>query len=551
MLRIFRKHWPLITVFILSLAISWPIFMPGYFTHHDDLQVMRIFEMRRCFEDLQIPCRWVPDMGYGFGFPEFNYYGVLPYYIGGILSYLVGYIVAAKLLFLIPLLLGGFTFYFLAKEIFGEYAGFISTVVYLFAPYRALDSYVRGAVAESFAMAIAPLLFFLIYKLIKEKSNKYLLFFSAALGAFLTCHNIMTLFFVPVLILWTVFWLYNEKFKPLIQVIISFVLGLGLSAFFTIPAFLEKDLVQSDTLIKGDLNYLVHFVTAPQLFLDRSWGFGASLPGPLDTISFQIGWPLWWLVALLPLVLFLYIKKTNRTQIYLGAGLLLIFLTTLFMMHLKSNFIWESFPILKFAQFPWRLLSISIFVGSLAGGLLISILQGKLKIWLGALIVILAVVLNFSYFRPDKIYPLTDSEKLSGELWEVQQRASVLDYLPKTALQPREPAQKMPFILSGLADVKSFDNYSNRWQTSLVVKEKSEIIVPVFYFPNWKVYSKGSELGTEVDHIGRIKLWLDPGEYIIQGYFENTLVRSVSNFITLISMIVVLIMFFNRRRLRW
>src|SRR4051812_19673057 len=104
--KIFINYWHLILIGFLGLLVSWPIFLPGYFTHHDDLQVMRIFEMRKCIEDLQIPCRWVPDMGYGNGFPLFNYYGNLPYYIGAFLSYLLGYINSAKTLFLIPLLLG-------------------------------------------------------------------------------------------------------------------------------------------------------------------------------------------------------------------------------------------------------------------------------------------------------------------------------------------------------------------------------------------------------------------------------------------------------------
>src|SRR5258708_5359335 len=94
---------PITLIALLSILIVWPLFLPGYFSHHDDLQVMRIFEMRRCFTDLQIPCRWVPDMGYGNGFPLFNYYSVFPYYIGGLLSYVFGYIISAKILFFIPL----------------------------------------------------------------------------------------------------------------------------------------------------------------------------------------------------------------------------------------------------------------------------------------------------------------------------------------------------------------------------------------------------------------------------------------------------------------
>src|SRR5688500_17028486 len=111
------NFWPIILLSVISIIISIPIFQSGYFTHHDDLQVMRIFEMRKCLEDFQIPCRWVPDLGYGNGFPLFNFYPVLPYYIGAILSYIFGFVVSAKIIFLIPLMLAGFSMYILAKSI--------------------------------------------------------------------------------------------------------------------------------------------------------------------------------------------------------------------------------------------------------------------------------------------------------------------------------------------------------------------------------------------------------------------------------------------------
>jgi len=91
------KHWQLILIFILGLSISWPLFKSGYFSHQDDLQVIRLVEMRKCFADFQIPCRWVPDMGWGNGFPLFNFYGVFTYYLGAVISFLTGYLVASKI----------------------------------------------------------------------------------------------------------------------------------------------------------------------------------------------------------------------------------------------------------------------------------------------------------------------------------------------------------------------------------------------------------------------------------------------------------------------
>src|SRR3989304_7893353 len=73
---------PILVVIAFALLASKGLIGKGYFNMHDDLQIMRQLEMEKCFLDRQIPCRWVPDMGYGFGYPLFNFYPPLPYLVG-------------------------------------------------------------------------------------------------------------------------------------------------------------------------------------------------------------------------------------------------------------------------------------------------------------------------------------------------------------------------------------------------------------------------------------------------------------------------------------
>jgi hypothetical protein len=550
--KILANNWsPLILIILLSSLIIWPIFMPGYFTHHDDLQVIRIFEMRKCLEDFQIPCRWVPDMGWGYGFPLFNYYGVLPYYIGAVMSFLVGFIVAAKILFLIPLILGGVSMYFLGKELFGRNGGLVSGILYLFAPYRSLDTYVRGAVAESFALAIVPLVFLFFLKLIRNPSRNNFLLSSLSLGLFLINHNIMTLFFMPFLIIWIVYWVLTEKFKAFLQLIFSFVLGIGLAAFFIFPAFIEKDLVRTDTLTSFDLNFRVHFATISQILLDRSWGYGASVLGPSDTISFQVGWPHLGLVLLtiiLTIVMTSGVVKSRFFNKYERVGLVailtIVFLTSIFMMHNKSAFIWESIKILHFSQFPWRFLSIAIFTSSLLGGIFILLFKINIQKWLMLVIITTTVLLNWNYFKPDKFLQINDQDKLSGDLWEQQRMGAIFDYLPKTAIEPREAAPKQPVVIQGEAEVYDYLLKSNRWSFNINVKSPSVIEVPVFDFPHWIVKLNGQKLIHASDnYVGRIEVELPIGSHQVSGVFSNTLVRSISNLISFISVVLLVLIY--------
>lgn len=535
-----HKHWPILTILGLTILTAWPTFLPGYFSHHDDLQIMRIFEMRKCLEDFQLPCRWVPDMGYGNGYPLFNYYAVLPYYIGAKLSFFVGFLTSAKILFALPLFLGAVSMYILAKELFGLYPAILAAILYTFAPYKALDTYVRGDVTESFAMAIIPLCFYFALKLIKEGSSNYILALSLSLGLFLTSHNIMTVLFMPILLTIIVYFLISKNWKNLSKVVFGFLLGIGTSAFFILPAFFEKNLVQIDNLIKLDLNFRAHFATLNQLFFNRVWGYGASFPGPYDTISFQIGWPHWWIViaSLFTILISLRSKQKNMLPtLFLG-----IFAFSVFMTHIRSAFIWEKIEILKFIQFPWRFLSVAVFSSSLLGAYLLQNFKKGQK-YLGLSLVILTIVLNWNFFKPKEFYPnLTEKEKLSGKLWEDQQKAAILDYLPRTAVQPREAAPDEPLIVSGKGIVEKFENRSNRWQFNAKVEDKTQIEVPVFDFPIWRVKVNGKEANfSNQNYLGRISLNFEKaGKYLISGRFTDTPIRKISNLISFISLIVLI-----------
>src|SRR6266852_9338680 len=100
-----KKYLPLLVVIIFGLIAAKGLIGSGYFNMHDDLQMMRQLEMEKCFLSLHIPCRGVPDKGYGFGFPLFNFYPPLPYLFGEIFRVFgVAVVVTVKLTFIFAFL---------------------------------------------------------------------------------------------------------------------------------------------------------------------------------------------------------------------------------------------------------------------------------------------------------------------------------------------------------------------------------------------------------------------------------------------------------------
>ncbi len=528
-------------ILIASIPAGWYLFGPGYYNMHDDLQVMRIFEMEKCLRDGQIPCRWSPDMAYGYGQAMFNFYSAFPYYFGVLIRILtfLSIIATVKFTFFLSILFSGLGMYLLAREFWGRLGGFVSSVLYIYAPYHALDVFVRGALAESWAIAILPWLWLSIYKLVRNPNFLNGCFLALNLFLLLTTHNVSTLIYFLPSLGWGLFWLLRErKLKSFLYVGFYGILGLGLSAFFIIPAIYETRFVQIDNLKKDYSDYHAHFVSLNQLFFERKWGDGPSIWGPEDDISFQIGWPHWWIVA--PAFIFsiwFFLRKKRFLEPLLIFSLIFLFLLTSFLTHPRSVFIWEKVPLMAFVQFPWRFLALVIFSLSFLGGFLVWIkYRGRTLVAL--ILVILTFLLNISYFKPIHFSRLVkDEDKLTGLAFELQQKAAIVDYLPKTAeVVPPAPAPESPNIIEGDGHVWGFSKGSNRFSFEIEMYNEGEVVVPVMYFPGWIVILDSNEVPLEIHGAhGVIKVKVPLGKHSVRGRFTNTPIRSYANGISLFS----------------
>ena len=74
------KLFVLIVILIIIFPVIFRLIRPGFYSMYDDMQVIRLQQMDVCVRDGQIPCRWVPDLGLGYGYPLYQYYAPLPYY---------------------------------------------------------------------------------------------------------------------------------------------------------------------------------------------------------------------------------------------------------------------------------------------------------------------------------------------------------------------------------------------------------------------------------------------------------------------------------------
>ncbi len=532
----------LILIPLLTIPAFFNLLRPGFFPMQDDLQAFRVHQMDRCFDDLQIPCRWVPDAGYQYGYPQFNFYPPLPYYLGALVHRVgIQYIDSVKILFIVGYILSALAIYVLVSELTNRWSGFVASILYTYIPYKAVEVYVRGALSEFWAQIFFPLILWSIYKLIKTGKVIYIVLMGLSIGFLATTHALMTMIFVPIAGLWALYWLMRVKWNSLFKVIWGGLLGFGLSAFFLLPMFFEKKFAHVESVLSGYFDYRQHFVSLQKLFLSMEWGYGSS-GFPDEKLNLSLGIIQWVVGILVVLLAFIKFKKDRKTSILalLVSGVTLL---SIFMMHMKSSFIWAKLPFLWYLQFPWRFLAISIFLLCLLTGFFIYF-SGRLKYVLGVLLIMILFALNISFFVPKDWLNITDAEKFSGTSWEKQLTISIFDYLPiYGTLPPWSKAPEFPEVLEGDVKFLEYKKGSN-YQTGVVEVSKDSLIrIPLFDFPGMTVTVDGKR----VPHVnndcrderycrGLITFSIPEGKHNIEARLKDTPIRLLGNALTLISL---------------
>lgn len=536
---------------VVTLSLLWPLFWAPSFTYHDDVQTIRLFEMDKCIRDLQIPCRWVPDLGGIYGYPLFNYYAPLPYYFGE-LFYFISHslLISVKVMFATAMV-GSFVFmYLLGRKLWGNKGGAISAVFYSFAPYHAVDFYVRGEMGEMWGLMFFPAIFWAILRL-KEAPRIYnLLLVALFVALILASHNLSAMLFLPIAVVFAGFLFFQKRDSKFAKLfLLSIILGLTMSAFYWLPMNAEKNLVHIETMVEGYFSYTEHFKGLKKLFVERYWGWGPSvreIPGIQEDnmLSYQIGWVhiLGWLLSLLTAV---KLWRTKRSVSLLVAFSSLAILGTVFMINPYSAFVWKLVDPLKYLQFPWRFLLLTIFFISMISGSIFLWLEGKkqLFIWLGLLVLVIA--LNFSYFRPEKFLQVTDAQILSGKDWDREIKRSIFDFLPIFAKEPpAELATARYQTLYGDIKVSNFREGTNWFSFNADTNGYSIIRISQYYFPDWRIFVDGQQAHIQYtdNSLGLMTLILGTGQHHIEGRLENTTVRTLSNGVSGLGMLAFILL---------
>ncbi len=567
-----------LVVVAIALLALWPFISRASLPQETDaeLHIIRLAELSSLVRGGEVYPRWAPDFYHGYGYPIFNYYAPLTYYLGLPITFLPGLdaVDGVKFLFVVGLLGAAWGMYGFVRDNWGRPAGYVATAVYLYAPYvQYIDPHARGVLPESFSLGLFPLALWGLDRLRRKPTRWRLVTAVILVAALVLSHNLLGMFFFGMLLAWAIWGVAiarlgvtNQPANPKL-VLMALMLGFLLAAFFWLPVLIERNAVNLTSLIGAGDNYdfRTHFLSLSELLAPtRRLDWGATEP----FFVFNLGIAQWVLGALGLAMLFL--RRAPQTQQVAFFALALALL--LFLMLPISTFVWEVVPLLPYFQFPWRVLGAAAAVLAVLAGVGVA---ASLEFWqsrfgshaisgLTAVAVAFPLILGLPLtqpapwpdFGPATLQRMSQIEHTGRWLGTT----STADYVPATVeaiperngnlvrgFETGEPLDRVnrPTLPEGATAV-STEISPLHFRYEVFAPRDFVLRLFLFDFPGWTVRLDGEEVETELGRPeGFIVVPVPPGEHVVDVRFEDTSARTLAWAISGLALIITFIVGFR------
>lgn len=534
----------LLFIIVVSCITLRDLFQPGLYTSHDGIhQVVRLYYFDVALREGQIPPRWVGGLLNGFGYPLFIFSYHLPWIIAEPL-HLLGLSIfdSIKMTFLIGFILSGITMYIFQKTIFGRRAAFVGSFLYLFAPYRFSNIFVRAAIGDATIFLFPPLLFLALFKLQKEKKaqGKWIVLGSFSLAGMLLSHAMVFFFFFLVTLLYILysFIFLKEKAKFFISSSVMILLSFGVSAYYFIPSLVERNYTKfTDTM--GNIFVGKTFLNIQELIYSP-WGYGV-MHAQEGGMSFQLGIAQW-VVLICSIVLLIFLimrrkKEKNKWRMFDMVFFLLLSTLSLGMMLPFSFFIWQWVAKIVVIDFTWRILPVTLFAISILGGFLISRISYS---WvLGVMLITLALYGNRNHLKRNQ----TLDWSLPFLLQLERTTNSYDEYTPKWAreeiIKNEKQKKKVEFSIPE-AEIAIQKENSHTIEFLVKTPKSGFLKLNTVYYPGWNVMVNGHNKPIQFENTGLIEFPLEVGISQVKATFSETPLRILANSISIVTILVSL-----------
>ncbi len=507
----------LFLVALLTLPAIYNLFHPGFFATHDgEWMIIRFSAFYDALRDGQFPVRWLGRLNNLYGYPAPNFaYPLFMYLAVPIHAVGFGLVNSIKILTMGTFVASAICTYLWLRKLFTVNASVVGSIVYTYTPYHIFNLYTRGSIGELVALSILPFIFWQI-----ERRSSF--FIGIGIGLLMLSHNILAFLFLPLVVIYIFFRFgYPFNFADILQMAIPVALGVGLSAFFIIPAIY-------------DLQYII-FEEAKLAVVATNF-VGVELFGVISLL----------LLVAATVLAFKQLKDTGKRNLTsINFRLLICFLVvgwaTWFLTNSISTIVWKILPS-TILQYPFRLLSLLPIVVAFVAAYLLSSLK-KYQLIAGAVIGIGTIATAIPYLTPSEFFDRGDmyyannfaTTNLSNEYtprWVEKQIFSIPDAKVK----------------SNSGTIENLTYKSNYTEFILATTQSAKVKINTTYFPGWEVMVDGNKVPVAYKNTyGVMTFTIPEGTHKVIAQFGETPVRLASDVVSCLSLIGLFVWAIYRR----
>ncbi|GEM_PF-1777679 len=532
-----RSFWLHLALLLACCAIAtYPLIHAGLFQGHDfQIEVVRVAEYAHMLQAGIFPVRWGADLEGGYGYPIYNFFPPLFMLIASVFvnAASLSVLSAIKLTLFLLTFAAGIGMYWFAREHYEKNGAVLAACLYILVPYHFIDIFIRNAFSEFTAMAVVPFVFYGLARLLKEAHPGSVATLALVVSStlFLLSHNLSVFMYAPLLLGYVVLYAAStQQWGKLLYLIVPIFVAFTLSSFYTLPLLFEKQFVQLWMLTTGKFNVLNNFLPVS------------------DLTPFWLT-PLGWIVmAVSSGMLIRYRCSISKPTFAILCFFIVTLLTLLFLSTPASRVIWSKMELLKWLQFPWRLLSPATFIICFMAGVFAYPSDKNVR-----------TILIVGFILTGVVTLATVSTAIRGNYVSIANEALTpkqiqLQWLPTTILseylpiwvreKPSAPVEDRLTSSRPDTDFLKIEESPRRHFYKVVATGETWLTANLFYFPGWKLYVNGEEVKPNVTEQGLMQFHLPKGQFQLDLKFENTPVRTLGNSLSILGLLLLGIMIF-------
>ena len=561
-----------IILLLLTLPALYPLIGTGISASHDGLHhIFRLFDLVHCVRGGAILPRWLPDLGFGYGYPILNYYSPLSYYLA--LPFMAlgsGPILSIKMVYALGFFGAAFAMYGLSRPFLGRQGAILAAITYTYLPYHLADVYVRGAEPEFLTFAIIPFTLWAMYRTIADESTAHAALAGLGLAALILTHNVSAVMAMPLIVVFAVVMAWVLRgWRQLGWIGLAAALAALATSFYWLPALAEIGAVRASQVTHKPALVLSQLVSLQDLlspyFLHRYFpNQGRPIEHPFGLIP---------MILALPSLAFMLLRWRRLRPIqraWVGICWAVVAGTAIMMLPLSAP-LWKGVPGLLYLLNPWRWQLIASFgIAGVMGCWLIDI-RRPMRDWesqpnrLGWVAVLtlsgLLAVAGLAELPTDaQLYPGQDRILLESDvslegmaayehelflatrLWDDPKS---LEYVPvwveestkELILPPAAPASPEEKEDAPFARLEVKTHAPLRSRLKVTANEGTALRMHTFYFPGWRAKVDGEAVDTYPSMpLGLLTMTVPAGEHDVSIYFGQTPIRWVGLILSLIAL---------------